>query len=194
MKNLESHCLVRFDRIIRSVVNKYTYDKCHSEKDDLYQEARIAALGAIRSFNKGKKSKLSTHIVNCVRNRLIDINRSNNYYKRSNEGLDAYSEHTGLCEEIYLNEDYYERSVIKTSLEKYMNSSELSMVMSVVDKNMTITDIVEQFKESYNDRAECKREVRKCLYLAHQVLWSDENNRKSTTSTRRTKSSSAGTI
>lgn len=65
---------VRYNKVVRSFVRSYYL--VGGDEDDLYQEAMLGFLSAVRTF-ESEKSKFSTFAITCIKNNVYNaINRS----------------------------------------------------------------------------------------------------------------------
>lgn len=85
-KDLEDNLLKELDGVARyNALKLMLHPRCpsHIEFEDALQEARIAILEAVRSFNPSKGASLSTWAFKCSKQRLGKILRSASRAKRN---------------------------------------------------------------------------------------------------------------
>jgi RNA polymerase sigma factor (sigma-70 family) len=73
------------DALLWSLVKRFTKANGKNTPDDYMSEARAAAVFAIRHYDKRKNDSLEAYVVECVKNRLIDLRR-----KDKNEDKNSY--------------------------------------------------------------------------------------------------------
>ena len=92
----ESKLLLDHQELIRRVVAcNVKFFNGGNDFDDYVSEANIAAIKAIRSFKEDSGAKLSTYIVGCVRNRLIDLHKhyARQKYQAEEFPIDDYAQY-----------------------------------------------------------------------------------------------------
>jgi RNA polymerase sigma factor (sigma-70 family) len=62
-KLAEKEALVQFDNMAKKIARQYSG---RNEFDDLYQVAKIGIIDAVRSYDKNRGAKLSTHVFNMI--------------------------------------------------------------------------------------------------------------------------------
>jgi len=187
----ESDVLRKFDLLIIRTVrdNTKNIDRSRSCNDleDFIQEGRIAALKAIRTHEKKRNVKLSTYIVSCVRNRIVDLHRRS----RVRPPADCYKEYPyepPVDSDEFLVEN-------KLSLEKYLNSKNFEMFMPVLLDGSSVADLVKFAKEKRLEKIrkptgydkwisekESREDVVKCLCRVQQILELEDESQISQTS------------
>ena len=80
--------LQRFSPLIKSYA--YKYNIFSADNDDYIQEGFIALMSAVNSYSTDKNIPFSAYASQCVRNRLIDVNR--HYSSNKGRTLNDYAE------------------------------------------------------------------------------------------------------
>lgn len=176
----ENEMLTEYERLIYATVQKYTYKidekRTCNTFEDLLQEGRIAALKAIRTYSTDHRTKLSTYIVNCVRNRLRDLNKKANAKK--NPVTQHFADMTPFEKGTTDDEETFNT---KMTLDAYLESDDFKMICPVLDYGCTVNDLVRDVQEKRLENVDCEYEKRKvmkesreevvaCLSRVQQVL------------------------
>lgn len=90
----------RFDGLLAAYVHRYK--AIHRDHvisyDDLMSEVKIAALLAVRSFREDKAAQLKSYVISCVKNRLANIYKSQEYRGDHNFYVEIMEDHCGLTD------------------------------------------------------------------------------------------------
>jgi len=149
----EKQALIDFDLMALKLSRKYSKG---SEFDDLYQIAKISIIEAVRSFDKNRGAKLSTHVFSLIMFNLRNYNTRN----RSIIYQPSYSSKTikriefDNLESTHFNEDHYSEIDFKVLLEAAMDSLTAKqreiLKLKYID-GFTITEIAELLKCSHQN-------------------------------------------
>lgn len=128
------------DALLWSLVKKFVNDS--NEPDDLMSEARAAAYYAVTKYKKTKKTKLSTFVFKCVKNRLLDIT------KKKRVTLEPYEE-----EGSYDTEDDLHFAI---SMRQLLNPTEYRVYQLSINESRKEQEVMEILNLT-------RRKVRACL-------------------------------
>lgn len=149
----EKQALIDFDLMALKLSRKYSKG---SEFDDLYQVAKISIIEAVRSYDKTRGAKLSTHVFSLIMFNLRNYNSKN----RNIIYHPSYSSQTIKRIEIdhlvstQCDEDYYAEIDFKVLLETAMKSltkKQREILRLKYIEGFTITEIAELLKCSHQN-------------------------------------------
>ena len=126
----EKQALIDFDLMALKLSRKYSKG---SEFDDLYQIAKISIIEAVRSFDKNRGAKLSTHVFSSKTIKRIEFDN---------------------LESTHFNEDHYSEIDFKVLLEAAMDSltaKQREILKLKYIEGFTITEIAELLKCSHQN-------------------------------------------
>ena len=186
----ENKVLTEYDRLIRNTVKIYAkkidQSRTCNTLEDFLQEGRIAALKAIRSYDKDLKTKLSTYIVNCVKNRIRDLHRNAHALRIPP---------SDITEDMTMHSVKGDTDLIDTrmTLKYYLESEDFKMIAPVLQDGCTVPDLIRDLQEErlvhvknkYNRRKimrESREDVVSCLCQVQRVLGLKGVSRRSKTS------------
>ena len=180
----ENKVLSEFDNLIFHNVRKHTREEDQSKTcngfDDFLQEGRIAALKAIRTYSNNHNCKLSSYIVNCVRNKMTDLHRQT--LTKRNPPVDLLEEGIAELDTRFLkNNESISKYEITSSLTKYLNSEEFELIRPIIEDESTVSDIIDDLLSrksvGVSDKFElreikklCREDVVACLCRVQQLL------------------------
>lgn len=176
----EEKILDQFNDLIHKISYQYyiNYNKQYSF-DDMLQEARLATLKAIRTFNPDKNVKLITHIYNQIKFRFSHYTRSNTgtikipalvasdpgkikpkivdnqilYDNSNNKALT-----TEICENKLLIDDYF----------KMLNEKQRKILTLIYLEGYTCDEVAEQFNVTRQAVNFTANKALKIIREAHQ--------------------------
>jgi DNA-directed RNA polymerase specialized sigma subunit len=141
--------------LVNQHVRRQSRTKTHlNTEEDLFSEARIAAMVAITSYDLDKKTKLSTFVAECVTNRLRDIDR----YERRRPSFDEIPEDlegTGY--------DTIEDMEFNMTMRSVLNDREYLVYFKIFVEDRSIRDI-----SVGENKIMSKGEASQCLRLILQ--------------------------
>lgn len=168
----ESKVLRDHEGLIRKTVSicirNFRASRHSRDYDDYLQEAKIAAIRAYRNYRDDRKAKLSTYIVSCIKNHMIDLDRAVNrqktpdlQYQVDNESVEIP---TVACNPVY---------TIETYLSDY--DARIFRLIKVKD---TIAEVVSEWARiTGKDKRESSDEVMSCFERIRQRLTFKDANR-----------------
>ena len=168
-----------FEPLIISIVNSFIR-KEHNDRDDALQEARITALTAISSYTISKKCKLSWYITQCVRNRMVDLKRSENKVPslRYFNNLDEESE---LALELgrVTSFNIFNCVEFRLTCERLLTKEEHQLFRQYWEYGYTYQEIIDNLKNDVTmlkSNRKIQGDLKKCLLLIYQKLKSNEQS------------------
>lgn len=149
----EKQALVDFDLMALKLSRKYSKN---SEFDDLYQIAKISIIEAVRSFDKNRGTKLSTHVFSLIMFNLRNYNARNKsiIYQPSYSSDTIKRIEIDNLESVLSEEDHYSEIDFKILLEFAMNSltnKQREILRLKYLEGLTVTEIAELLKCSHQN-------------------------------------------
>jgi len=149
----EKQALIDFDLMALKLSRKYSKN---SEFDDLYQVAKISIIEAVRSYDKTRGAKLSTHVFSLIMFNLRNYNSKNRniIYQPSYSSQTIKRIEIDHLESTQSDEDYYSEIDFKVLLEAAMKSltnKQREILRLKYIEGFTITEIAELLKCSHQN-------------------------------------------
>jgi DNA-directed RNA polymerase specialized sigma24 family protein len=162
----EEKILVEYEGLIRAtvsrVVKNFNKRRHIDDYDDFLSVARMAAWRAITTYQSDKKAKLSTYIVRCITNNLIQLDRHAN--KVSSPDLDF------VDDEFQIELRAGHTDVRYTAQSKLLTSDEETVLRKIVSGKPLPMIVREKSFSEHVTRRRASEEVGKCLDRIRQKL------------------------
>lgn len=159
------------------LINKYKFKSASSISTacDLYQEARLVVPLAMKTWDRNREAALKTHVINCVKNRFIDLIRKDVTYNKYSTEYASFNE---MNESI--PEDPIEAFEFDLTMKAILDSSDFSVYRLYYVYGHTIREIV-TLLQSNNTK------VQSCLHrICHQYSSLEKSLQKISTQRRLT--------
>lgn len=149
-------------RLLWHIVKKFEDTGSYS-KDDLFQEARIAATIALAEYDVNKKTKISTYIYSHVYGHLKNLRRS---YISERKREKDYSEVFTLLDSF--NEIEFVEFIL--TMKKILNEKEYAVFVLHFAKGFTVEETAKLLKTAKMGVVACSRVIRHKLRLLEKNL------------------------